>query len=209
MLNLYYTYIVENKNLANQYSQKISKYNRNRIRRMKKARNITINQIIIGELLLRYILRKFYQISENNINIKRTPEGKPYLVNSELYFNISHSGNMVLCGCDYKPIGVDVQLIKSDMLLDPWLFSATEAYFKMRGGKINYNDFNIEIDDIKGKKTVKIMGKKKYDIYQKLLFDKYVISVSRTNFNEIENEVLIQEVQYIDLLNSSTSERSF
>lgn len=38
---------------------------------------------------------------------------KPYLVRSNLHFNLSHSGNYVLCVCGDERVGCDIQIIKS------------------------------------------------------------------------------------------------
>ncbi|MBQ8504092.1 MAG: 4'-phosphopantetheinyl transferase superfamily protein [Clostridia bacterium] len=37
---------------------------------------------------------------------------KPYLCNSNLHFNLSHSGNFVLCVCGEEKVGCDIQLLK-------------------------------------------------------------------------------------------------
>lgn len=43
--------------------------------------------------------------------------GKPYLVNAPLQFNISHSGNYVFCGVSNQEIGVDIQKIQGEHVL--------------------------------------------------------------------------------------------
>lgn len=38
---------------------------------------------------------------------------KPYLVSGNLHFNLSHSGNYVLCVCGDERVGCDIQIVKS------------------------------------------------------------------------------------------------
>ncbi len=44
------------------------------------------------------------------LNLKAAPNGKPYL-DGEQEFNISHSGDYVLCAVDEKPLGIDIEKI--------------------------------------------------------------------------------------------------
>lgn len=48
----------------------------------------------------------------DQIEIVRDQNGKPCTKNGEFYFNISHSGNMVVVGIDNNPIGVDIEYIR-------------------------------------------------------------------------------------------------
>jgi 4'-phosphopantetheinyl transferase len=51
--------------------------------------------------------------SANDIEIKRGEYGKPELLTPEGYFfNLSHSGNWVVCAIDNAPVGVDIEYIK-------------------------------------------------------------------------------------------------
>ncbi len=39
--------------------------------------------------------------------------GKPYSVNAQIKFNVSHSGNLVICAVSEKEIGIDVEKIRT------------------------------------------------------------------------------------------------
>lgn len=46
--------------------------------------------------------------------IARQEGGKPYFPGyPDLHFNLSHSGDLVLCALDSAPVGVDIQLVKT------------------------------------------------------------------------------------------------
>ena len=52
------------------------------------------------------------KIKYNQDEFKVDSYGKPYLLNSKIYFNISHSGDYVIAAISDKPIGVDVEIKK-------------------------------------------------------------------------------------------------
>lgn len=66
---------------------------------------------LLGKLLLNYVLKKYYQVPPNLLKFKRNRYGKPFLQDYNLYFNISHSGSLVICAVDYYEIGVDVEKV--------------------------------------------------------------------------------------------------
>lgn len=64
--------------------------------------------------ILRKLLSKYLSIKPNEIVIKQTKLGKPYVVNfgNQIYFNISHSQEYVLYGFSREAeIGVDIEFI--------------------------------------------------------------------------------------------------
>lgn len=73
---------------------------------------------LFAEVILRYALWERYGFSNINIKFNQSKYGKPYLVNhKEVYFNLSHSGNWVLCGIGDVQLGVDVEQVKEKALL--------------------------------------------------------------------------------------------
>ena len=184
--------------LVDDYLKYLSNYRQKRIEKLiTKARKQTINQTVVGELLLRYILIQHYNFKMNEIILKESNEGKPYLVDGGIYFNISHSNDMVMCGCDQWPIGIDIQYVKKTVLLDPFEFSAKEAYGKMIGCGLNFDD---TITYCKRKHFSKIYDKYEgHFIYQVYLGD-YVVSVASESFNIKKGGVKIQKLQCCELL---------
>lgn len=66
---------------------------------------------LFAEVLLRYALEKRYQISD--LVLDKNVYGKPYLVNhSDIYFNLSHSGDWVICGVGDQNLGIDVERVE-------------------------------------------------------------------------------------------------
>ena len=65
----------------------------------------------ISILLTKYIMIKHFGLKEYSLGFK--VHGKPYILNdNQHYFNISHSGNYIICGTSDTEIGVDVEEVK-------------------------------------------------------------------------------------------------
>ncbi len=65
-----------------------------------------------GELLARAIIRENLGLENKNINFGKTFYGKPFLINSaDFYFNVSHSGEFVICVFADTETGCDCELI--------------------------------------------------------------------------------------------------
>lgn len=59
------------------------------------------------EPLLRDILKSDYHLEE--ICIERDEMGKPFLKGGEVFFNVSHSGAYIAIAVSEKPVGVDIE----------------------------------------------------------------------------------------------------
>jgi 4'-phosphopantetheinyl transferase len=69
---------------------------------------------LLGDLLIRYIIRKKGIAKHHEIQFETNDYGKPYLLNAPNFeFNLSHSEDWVVCAIDTTPIGIDVEIIKS------------------------------------------------------------------------------------------------
>ncbi|UHO38308.1 4'-phosphopantetheinyl transferase superfamily protein [Chryseobacterium capnotolerans] len=79
---------------------------------------------LLGRVLLQLGLKFHYLI--NDAEILRSADNKPYLKDSHLHFNISHSKELVVCAIAEFPIGIDIEFI------DP---------------KINYLDFQYQMTE--------------------------------------------------------------
>lgn len=70
-----------------------------------------------GMILLEEILKQAYGIilAQEENPIERTEYGKPFLVNHpDIYFNITHSKEYVMCIAGKNPVGIDLQYIKKN-----------------------------------------------------------------------------------------------
>ncbi len=70
-------------------------------------------QSVLGEMLVRKAINELSGMNESEIKFARTENGKPYLVNSDIKFSISHSKEYVVCAVSSDEIGVDVEKIRT------------------------------------------------------------------------------------------------
>ncbi|MCB2311591.1 4'-phosphopantetheinyl transferase superfamily protein [Clostridium tagluense] len=68
---------------------------------------------LIGEILIRTIIFQELSVRNKHITFEKNEYGKPYMKeHPEFNFNISHSGDFVVCAIDNKPIGIDIEKVK-------------------------------------------------------------------------------------------------
>ena len=73
------------------------------------------DRMLVGDMLLKYVLKKQFSIPMSNLNIQLGEFGKPYLPDyPDVHFNISHSGDFVVCAVSQSPVGIDIQTILTD-----------------------------------------------------------------------------------------------
>lgn len=69
---------------------------------------------LLGDLLSRYAIYKRSGYKNSQLKFGVNEYNKPILINPDnLYFNISHSGNWVVCTVADDVVGVDVELIRN------------------------------------------------------------------------------------------------
>lgn len=69
-------------------------------------------QTILAEVLLRVILCTHFGFTNENIVLERDANGKPYLKNELVHFNISHSESLVAVAVSDRDVGVDLEKIR-------------------------------------------------------------------------------------------------
>ncbi|MCD8222233.1 MAG: 4'-phosphopantetheinyl transferase superfamily protein [Clostridiales bacterium] len=116
----------------------LSSARQEKIRALKdeKARQ----QSLAAGLLLDYGLRK-RGWREKEVRIGTGKNGKPYFPDiPELFFNLSHSENRILAVFSDRPVGCDIQIVKtgSSRIADRF-FTKEEAAF-VRGGDCDHQD---------------------------------------------------------------------
>lgn len=62
-----------------------------------------------GEALVRFALKECWNLSPETYRIARGEKGKPFIVGVEnVFFNISHSGDYVVCAVSDREVGIDI-----------------------------------------------------------------------------------------------------
>jgi 4'-phosphopantetheinyl transferase len=84
---------------------------------------------IIGEILVRSEACKRLNIKSRELEFSYNENDKPYIKNSNIHFNISHSGDWVMVAISSSPVGIDIEKIrKANMDLAKRYFSDAEVY---------------------------------------------------------------------------------
>ena len=193
-------YLIKN---INELSEKEYEHFLNKLSKEEKERiNKKLNQddkksSILGLILLEELLKT----DINTIKINRSKNNKPYIENSNIYFNISHKKEYVTTIISNKKIGIDIEYIdenkinlntlkyfsteeeykninKSNNLKELYftLFSLKESYIKMKDILFDKNIIEFEINNDK------IINKRK-DINIKIIKDieNYIITICEEN----------------------------
>ncbi|PFJ51519.1 4'-phosphopantetheinyl transferase family protein [Bacillus thuringiensis] len=172
---------------------------------------------LIGEILIRTIIFEKFKIGNEYIRFNKNQYGKPYLKDYRNFnFNISHSGEYVLCAVDNKPIGIDVEKVKYieykeisknffttkefnhitnqdlkfqlDGFYEMWTLK--ESYIKCCGQGLSMplNSFCIELDEYK---NIKVVSNNRYKEHTFKIFNielGYKVAVCSLN-REICNNI--------------------
>lgn len=67
---------------------------------------------VVGEMLVKKAISEHCGIDAEKIIIATQENGKPYPVDIDIHFNISHCEDYVVCVIDNKPIGIDIEKIR-------------------------------------------------------------------------------------------------
>lgn len=94
---------------------------------------------VLGELLARYVICYESACLNKDIKMQLSVGKKPQLLYPNgLFFNISHSGDWVICGISNCPIGVDIEHIKKNkcnLNVIERFFSSEEKNYLLNDGK--------------------------------------------------------------------------
>lgn len=100
---------IEN-HLFNQFSNLISNEKRERMKRLLNL--CDINRTLIGDLLIRSLVCQKYKMNNEEIKFIYNEYGKPFVQKfSDFHFNISHSGEWVVCATANSNVGIDIERV--------------------------------------------------------------------------------------------------
>lgn len=128
--------------LFKQLSNLVSNEKKERMKRLLNS--CDVNRTLIGDLLIRSLICQKYKINNEEIRFKYNEYGKPFVENfSDFHFNLSHSGEWVVCTTANFNVGIDIEKVSEieALKLAKEFFSADEFYdiSNMNSGEqINY-----------------------------------------------------------------------
>lgn len=83
---------------------------------------------LTGDVFVRKLIQDRYQIPSRDIQFYQNPYGKPFVKGIEdFYFNLSHSGEYIICGVGNRDLGVDIQRVEAlHAGMEEYVFSSRE-----------------------------------------------------------------------------------
>lgn len=101
---------------------------------------------VAGEMLARQAIAKWCTVTPESIFFGIKEHGKPYAKDLAVEFNISHSGDMVVCAVDDKPIGIDIEQIRPIDLIVAKRICTDKELLYIFGHTPTENDFTYTTD---------------------------------------------------------------
>ena len=86
---------------------------------------------LLGDVLSRLLICSNTGLSNKQLQFFSDAYGKPFLTNNPfMHFNISHAGHYIACAVSDKPVGIDIELIRTvDMAIVERFFTPDEKAY--------------------------------------------------------------------------------
>ncbi len=109
MNSVYITNIVPllRKEVYEYYYDRVGKYRQEKADKLKKTAD-KARCIGVGAVL-RFAIEDATTYNFDDLTVKTTDKGKPYIEDIPFYISVSHSGDYAVCAISDSPIGVDVE----------------------------------------------------------------------------------------------------
>lgn len=102
---------------------------------------------VAGEMLAKKAIAEWCGMSAEKVVFALAENGKPFAENADAQFNISHSGNLVVCAVDDRPVGIDVEQIRHiDLKIAKRIYTDEELYY-LFGFSPSDDDFYVLPDE--------------------------------------------------------------
>lgn len=161
----------------------VSKEKRHRIEKYIRVHDKY--RTLIGDLLVRFLIRSKCDMENEDITFTYNSFGKPYLLNPVgFFFNVSHSSNWVVCITHDHEVGVDIEKVQPiDIAIFERFFTVEEYHNIIIKNKIEQLSSFYELWTIK-ESFVKMIGKG--------------LSIPLNSFCIKNNKILGTQQPYID-----------
>ena len=84
---------------------------------------------VSAEMIARNAVSEFLSIPPEEIVFEVKPSGKPSVKSFDVEFNVSHSGDLVVCAVSDSPVGIDVEQIRPiDLKIAKRICNGEELY---------------------------------------------------------------------------------
>ncbi|MFC2100537.1 4'-phosphopantetheinyl transferase family protein [Bacteroidota bacterium] len=130
---------------------------RERIQRL--IRPVDSQRSLFGEILIRSVLCKKLNLKNKDLSFNYNKNDKPFYSDGSIHFNISHSGEWVVCATSKNQVGIDVEKIRKFKIdLAERFFSSSEVSDLHSLNEKQRNDYFFELWTIK-ESYLKLLGR--------------------------------------------------
>lgn len=181
LIHIYYTYLSQenHETLLEHYLPKFPADYQDKIRRFRRWEDAQLS--LLGRILLYKGVEEIYKQNPYNKILKHTEYNKPYFDDDKIQFNISHSGEIVVCALsDEHELGIDIEIV-TDVTLTDFRSQLTENEWKKITLSANKNDSFFEYWAQK-EAVIKTHG--------------HGLSIPLTSFEILENKTVIENEDY-------------
>ncbi len=122
-------------------------------------------ETLYGEIMVKLLLINKYKLKPDEMFFRVNPNGKKYINHrSDIFFNLSHSNNNIVCCIDKKEVGIDIEVIKSVKLsIAKRFFTENEINYLTKVDKSNINEYFLKMFTRK-EAYAKAYGLKLFDV---------------------------------------------
>ena len=154
---------------------------------------------VAGEMLAKTTIGKYLNIPAEHIEIVQSNNGKPYAVNFNIEFNISHCEEIVVCAINNTPVGIDIERIRpiSPKVAKKFFTIAEQEY--ILGKTPCAEDYDTEFNDVQLKRFFECWtAKEAYLKYtgEGLTDNLSVLEMDKTRITKIIDDVFIISIYY-------------
>src|SRR5665647_136562 len=137
-------------NLSDEEQERVKKY----------ARPNDAKRVLLADILVRSVIASELKVSNKAIEFNANKYGKPLLKgNCGIYFNVSHSGDWIVCAVDNEPIGIDIEkIIPVELEIATQFFSDEEYKMLMAKSPEDWQHFFFDLWTLK-ESYIKAVGK--------------------------------------------------
>ncbi len=126
MIAIYYSYISK-ENHSRLINQRLKEFSLEFQKKNKLFRNWEDAQLtLLGKVMLFDVINELCSLKITDSQLNYNKYGKPFLDDNKISFNISHSGEIVVCAISYDcEIGIDIEK-KCEISIEDFTFQMTE-----------------------------------------------------------------------------------
>lgn len=106
-------------NVSNEKQERVKKF----------SRFDDAKRVLLADILVRSVIASELKVNSKTIEFNANKYGKPLLKRDcGLHFNVSHSGDWIVCAVDNEPIGIDIEKLRPVELEFATQFFSEEEY---------------------------------------------------------------------------------